>query len=253
MDMKTSISTLIIISILAIANVTAQAQNKVVLLDISHSQKSDYTNVNPQMFEQYHELVENKLGAALEINEDKELAGALLANTEVLIIISPLSSATSGNLTPTERTAIVNFVRNGGKVILFSDEDRRVNDAEFGGNDIIKPFGMSFGGDLPLPGNIGAISFVGEVIKGRYELPYSGGRKITGGIPLSVVNTEGGYVHGAYAELDNGGKIAAFGETMVGLFMGSVEMKRPNGETIVWFGEDDKQFMQELISWMLED
>lgn len=35
--------------------------------------------------------------------------------------------------------------------------------------------------------------------------------------------------------------------------MGGVEVKRPDGNTLVWRGKDDKQFMQELISWMLED
>jgi len=191
-------------------------------------------NLNKETFTSIH-YYWSRLGSHFLKTAGKELDGALIANIDVLIIISPLSITTSGNLTSTERTAIVNFGKNGGKVILFSDKDRPVNDAAFGGNDIIKPFGMSFGGDLPLPGNIGAISFVGEVIKGRYELPYSGGRKIKGGIPLSVVNTEGGYVHGAYTELDNGGKIAALGETIVGLFMGGAEMKRPSGETIVWW------------------
>jgi hypothetical protein len=124
--------------------------------------------------------------------------------------------------------------------------------AEFGANDVVMPFGMMFGADLPHKRDVMAISFIGEVIKGKYELPYTGSRELTGGIPLSVMNAEGGHVHGAYVKLDNGGKIAAFGEAMVGLFMGGVEMKRPDGGSFIWSGKDDKQFMQELISWMLK-
>ena len=112
---------------------------------------------------------------------------------------------------------------------------------------------MQFGNDLPMVRDVGAISFIGEFIKGRYELPYSGSRELKGGIPVSVINAEGGHVHGAYIKLENGGKLAAFGETMVGLFIGGVEFTMPDGNTLVWKGKDNKQFMKELIAWMLND
>ncbi|MDN5308573.1 MAG: hypothetical protein PWP16_1936 [Eubacteriaceae bacterium] len=232
--------------------IPVQAQNKTVLLDVSHDEKAQYTKVNPQMFDQYYELVEEKLGVSLVVNEDKELDAALLAKSDVVIVLSPLSKQTLKNLTPIERTSLVAYVKNGGKLIFFTDEDHRMDIDAFGANDVVEPFGMKFGGDLDNMRDVMAISFIGEVIKGKYELPYSGSRELTGGIPLSVRNSPGAYVHGAYTKLDNGGKIAAFAETMVGLFMGGVEMKRSNGETITWSGKDDKQFMQELIAWMLE-
>lgn len=239
-------------TILTVLAISVNAQKKTVLLDVSHDEKTQYTNVNPQMFEQYLEIVEGKLGATLVINEDKELNASELAKADVVIILSPLSKQTLKNLTQTERTSLISYVKDGGKLILFTDEDDRMDSEAFGANDVVKPLGMEFGGDLDNIRDVMAISFVGEVIKGKYELPYTGSRELTGGIPLSVRNTPGGYVHGAYTKLDNGGKIAAFGETMCGLFMGGVEMKRRNGESIIWSGKDDKLFMQELIAWMLE-
>jgi hypothetical protein len=238
------------IFVLAVLAIGVYAQ-KTVVLDISHEQKQQYLNVNPQMFEQYSEVVEKILGARLVINEDRELDDPFLAQVDVLIIPSPLTKETQKHLTPTERKSIVDYVKKGRKLIFFTDEDRRMDVDAFGGNDIVRPFGMEFGGDLPRLAST-AVSFVGEVFKGKYEVPYVGSRELTGGIPLSVKNSEGGYVHGAYTKLDNGGTIAAFGETMVGLFLGGVENTRPDGSTVVWAGKDNKQFMQELIGWMLK-
>jgi hypothetical protein len=185
------------------------------------------------------------------INEERELDDALLADIDLLIILSPLTKSTQKPMTAAERTAVVDYVKSGGKLLFFTDEDRRVDVEEFGGNDIVKPFGMVFGGDLPrLSGT--AVSFVGEVFKGKYEVPYVGSRELTGGIPISVKNAEGGHVHGAYTKLDNGGIIAAFGETMAGLFLGGVETTRPDGSSSTWAGKDNRQFMQELIEWLLK-
>lgn len=101
--------------------------------------------------------------------------------------------------------------------------------------------------------NTGAISFVGEFIRGRYELPYSGSRELMGGIPISVMYAEGGNLHGAYIKTENGGKLVAFGETMVGLFIGGVDFQMPDGTSLVWKGKDNYQFMKEHIAWMLEE
>ncbi len=231
---------------------TSQAQKKVVLMDISLEERSAYLGVNPQMFDQYLHLVEERLGATFVLNEDQEITSQKLKEADVLIIISTLSGTNpKKSRTATEKQAIVNYVNSGGRLIIFADEARRMDLEAFGVNDIITPFGMEIGPDLPYSGNAGAISFPGAFIKGRYELPYSGSRSLTGGIPISVMNAPGGHVHGAYVELNNGGKVAAFGETMVALFMGGVSMPRPDGSVITWAGKDDKQFMEELIGWML--
>lgn len=229
------------------------AQTKVVLLDISLEDKSEYLKVSPDIFIHYQDIVENQLGAKLIVNEDREVNSELLKDADVLIVLSTLSSAPGKkSRTETERRSIVDFVKKGGRLILFTDENRRMNLEAFGANDITNPFGIEFGDDLPMVRNVGAISFPGEVVTGRYELPYSGSREITGGIPLSVMNAEGGIVHGVYVKLDNGGRLVAFGETMVGLFIGGVTATMPDGSSFAWKGKDNYPFMKELITWMLE-
>lgn len=227
------------------------SQKKNVMLDISHEQRSQYLKVNPQIFDVYKEVVEDQLRAALIINEDKELESSLLNSQDLVIILSPLSKETLKNLTTTERKSLVDYVKNGGKLILFTDEEHRMDAEAFGANEVVGPFNMQFGEDLDYIRNVMAISFIGEVFKGRYEVPYSGSRELTGGIPLSVRNSPGAHVHGAYTKLDNGGKIVVFGETMVALFLGGVDERRSDA-TIHWDGKDDKQFMLELIDWMLK-
>lgn len=235
-------------------NAVLTAQDKLVLLDISLEDKSEYVKVSPNIFEHYKDVVENQLGANLIINEGQEVDRKLLEKTDVLVVLSTLSSTDlKRSRTETEIKSIVSFVKNGGRLIFFTDEDQRVNIDAFGANQIVNPFGLEFGNDLPKMSNAGAISFIGEFIKDRYELPYSGSRELTGGIPLSVMNAEGAHLHGAYVKLENSGKLAAFGETMVGLFIGGVEFTLPNGNSIVWKGKDNKQFMKELIAWTLED
>lgn len=248
------ISTLMLILFIGIFVTYSNAQNKVVLLDISLEDKSEYLNVSPDIFNHYRDIIENQLGGKLIINEDKEVTAKLLKSIDVLVVLSTLSSAPGKKTrTDAERESIVDFVRKGGRLVLFTDENRRMNLKAFGANEIANPFGIEFGDDLPMVRNVGAISFPGEFIKGRYELPYSGSREIKGGIPLSVMNAEGGIMHGSYVKLEGGGRLVAFGETMVGLFIGGVTATMPDGSSLVWKGKDNYVFMQELITWMVTE
>ena len=243
-----------IIMLFALNITEVNAQKKVVVLDISCEAKEEYLKVSPDIFNNYREIIEDQFGANLIINEETQVDSSLLKNTDLLIILSTLSGTTvKKTRSESEINSIVNFVKNGGRLILFTDENRRVNMEAFGANQIVGPFGMAFGDDLPMQRNVGAISFPGVFIQGRYELPYSGSRELKGGIPISVMNAEGGHLHGAYIKTGNGGKLVAFGETMVGLFIGGVEAKMPDGSVLVWKGKDNYPFMKELIGWMLKD
>lgn len=231
------------------------AQNKRILLDISHHTDSAYMKVNPNVFTEYKTLVEDKVGAELYINKSDELTPDVLANVDVLIIPSPLDKdrvVPKRNLTATERKSIVEYVQNGGKLIFLMDEEDRVDMNCFGANDIVKPFGMEYGADLPMERNIGAHSIISEIVQNEYELSYSGSRTISGGTPISYKNGNDNIVHGAYVKLDNGGTIVAFAETMTGIFMGGVTMKIKDGTYITWNGKDDKAFIQDIIEWLLK-
>lgn len=247
-----------IVLIIALTTLSASlySQRKTVILDVSHEVDTAYTKVNPQIFEQYKELVGQKIDANLIINKKKELDDEVLTKTDLLIVLSPLDrnrETPKNNLTPIERKSIVNYVKEGGKLIIFMDEENRVDMESFGGNDILKPLGMEYGLDLPMQSNIGATSIISEAIKQKYELSYSGSRSLTGGTPISYKNGEEKLVHGAYVKLNNGGIIVAFGETMTSLFMGGITMTLPNGTVKTWQGKDDRLFIQHLIKWLLDN
>lgn len=249
------IKKIILAAFLSVLIINGYAQSKTVVLDVSHETDSTYKRSNPEIFEQYADIVENKIGARLVINKDKEVNSEMFADTDLLIILSPLDrnrNTTKNNLTVVEKESVVKYVKEGGKLIIFMDEEHRVDMELFGGNDVVKHFGMEYGLDLPMKPDVGATSIVSEIVGKEYELSYSGSRSLTGGTPISYRNGEDKQVHGAYVKLENGGTIVAFGETMTGLFMGGRTMSLPNGMTITWRDKDDQLFMKELIEGLIK-
>src|SRR6056297_1771133 len=151
---------ILLISLLGLFFVEANAQDKVVLLDISLEDKSAYLNVSPDIFTDYRDVVENELGATFILNEDQAINSNMLKETDVLILLSTLNSETPKRTrSVTEVNAIVSFVEKGGSLVIFTDEDKRVDIESFGANEIVRLFGLEFGDELPYSGNVGAMSF----------------------------------------------------------------------------------------------
>ena len=241
---------------LLIALASAQAQGRL-LFDLSHGQFLDkftepgfYDYVIPG----YQEILERH-GIEYVPNEE-EITAERLQNIDVLLMLSPLTREYQKPITEGEKTAIIDFIRGGGSVLLFVDEEEyRVILDEYGANDITRPFGIEIGDDITtVPGNCGAVSFVNEIFGGRREVPYSGSRQITGGIPASVCMEEG-WLHASYVKVEGGGKLFVCGETMVALLMGL-----PDGDRNVhkmmetrWWGKDSRLYMEELIVWAVKD
>ena len=147
----------------------------------------------------------------------------------------------------------MDFVKKGGSLIFFVDDNHRVDLSRYGANDVTKAFGIEFGEDVALPGNVGAVSFKNEIFKERYEIPYSGACVMTGGIPASVC-MEDGWLHSSYVKLNNGGKFFAGGDTMVGLLLGYEDGVRKvrNGMETRWWGKDSRAYMTDLLEWSLK-
>lgn len=246
----------IIAFILLLCVVGLNAQNKKIMFDLSHSQCTDtYVGYEtyPTVIPAYTAMAA-ELGADLVVNDSTEITLDLLKDVDVLLMLSPLSSQLQKDLTDTEKRDLVEYVRQGGSLLFFIDDNHRVDNKRYGANDVSRAFGIEFGEDVPLPGNVGAVSFPSKIFKRRYEIPYSGACVMTGGIPVSVC-MEGGYLHGSYVELDNGGKFYAGGDTMVGLLLGF-----PVGERLVmnkmdtrWWGKDSRAYMLDLLSWALDE
>ena len=228
----------------------------IVLFDLSHGQFQDVF-VNQSFYDyvlpSYKEICKEIGAQYSEINNT--ITSKTLENVKTLVMISPLARSTQKPIKPEEKSAIISFIKNGGSLLLFVDEEEyRVILKDYGANDITKPFGIEIGDDITdVPGNCGAISFKNEIFGGRREIPYSGSREIIGGIPASVC-MEKGWLHSSYVKTENGGKLFVAGETMVALLMG-----HPDGERNIhkkmetkWWGKDSRLYMKELISWSIK-
>lgn len=113
---------ILFIILMATCTISISAQKKNVIIDVSHDVDTIYTYVNPNIFNLYKDIVEKQMGANLIINKDKELNEALLSEADLLVILSPLNRervTTKRDLTSVERKDIVNYVQNGGRLILF--------------------------------------------------------------------------------------------------------------------------------------
>lgn len=242
-------------AILAAGECFAAADKPKIAFDLSHGQFQDKF-VDPSYYDYvlpaYREICA-ELGA--EYGEIRgEVTPESLKGVRALIVISPLARSTQRPFGEGEKKAVVDFIRAGGSVAMFVDEEEyRVILSEYGVNDITRPFGIELGDDIEgLPGNCGAVSFENEIFGGRREVPYSGSRKVRGGIPASV-SMEGGWAHACYVKPAGGGKLFVAGETMVALLMGG-----PDGERNVhkkmaskWWGKDSRLYMKELLAWCL--
>ena len=250
------------ISLCALLTVACSTEERtpVLLFDKSHGQclGSSYTaDVVPD-----YEKMAAENGAEFVINEDQPLNEATLAGVDVVLMLSPLQHDLQKNITDEEAAALVDFIRRGGSLIVFVDEEaHRVLLEDYNINAVTKPFGVEFGYDNKIAFNNGAVSFENEIFKGRYEVPCTGMRSIKGGVPASVCMDDG-YLHASYVELESGGKLFACAETMVALLMGGdegIERKGPTRRTpegrmtqTGWFGKDSRQYMADLIAWSLK-
>ena len=233
--------------------IAVSAQKKV-MFDLAHGQFQD-TFVDPDYYDyviREYEKIAKEVGFQLVMNKSG-ITGQTLNGIDALLIISPLAKSTQRNLTDTEKQAIIDYIRQGGSVIMFIDEEEyRVNLEEYGANDITRKFGIEVLDDFEVPGNCGAVTFENEIFDRRREIPCSGVRGIKGGIPASVCMEQGRQIS-AFVRLDNGGKLYVAGETMVALLMGY-----PDGERNVhkmmktrWWGKDSRIYMKELLEWAL--
>lgn len=243
------------IALVLLALTSCDQEQKKIIFDLSHSQCTDVYEGHetyPLVVPAYTEMAQ-QLGAELVVNEEAEITPQLLKGIDVLVMLSPLSNKLQKDLTEVEKNTLVDFVKKGGSLIFFVDDNHRVDLSRYGANDVTRAFGIEFGEDVALPGNVGAVSFKNEIFKDRYEIPYSGACVMTGGIPASVC-MEDGWLHSSYVKLDNGGKFFAGGDTMVGLLLGYDDGVRKvrNGMETRWWGKDSRAFMTDLLEWALE-
>ena len=182
---------------------------------------------------------------------DAPLTDATLADVRLVCVFNVTVPFTSD-----EHAAVHAHVRRGGSLLVIVDEDLRNPRTREIHDPLLAPHGLRFTDDIPYLHNVGAIAEPGPIVRARYELPYSGGRAVTGGTPLSHILDTDRLVHAAHVELPSGGRVIAMAEAMAGLGHGKPEGVRLTGvprdpsRTTYW-GKDARPFMEDVFAWLL--
>lgn len=196
--------------------------------------------------------IATKLGARI-VSSDAAITPDSLKDCRVFLLRVPVQE-----IKTEEGAAIVNFVKNGGSLLLAFDEERRAPLAVTRVNDVIAPFGMRLTDDTEYLHNTGAIATKGAINAADREVPFSGGRAVEGGTPFGwQLGKDGqpGQVFAASATFGRAGKVIVLSDAMVTLFLGTPEGVRLTGvprdptRTIYW-GKDSAIFMEELLTWL---
>ena len=195
----------------------------------------------------------SRLGYTLETGKN-EITPESLKGSRLVYLRAP-----NGTFKEPEKTAIVQFVKDGGSLLLVLDEEQRQSLAKTGVNDIIAPFGMRLTGDTPQIDNVGAIAKAGEINHADREIPYDGGRAVIGGTPFAYqLDRQGnpGLPYAAYAKVSNGGRVVVMAEGMASLFLGTpgavrLQVDKANPGNTKWWGKDSAAYMEEVLAWLL--
>ena len=176
------------------------------------------------------------VGASLSYLK-KEVQPKDLEGCSVLFIHIP-----SAKYTPGEVGAITKYISGGGSLFLVMDQNMWSTLEQTGVNDLIRPFGVEFGGESP-DSQAGGHTKAGVITDKSLKISYHGARTVSGGTPFSFNDRSDANPFGAFKEVTNGGKIVVMGDGMVSLYMTS------------WEGVQDYQcqeFMQQVFRWLLK-
>ena len=226
-------------------DVSQQKEKQVVLFDIAHGQKA-----LPRL---------QALGEEVNFtvrNSKQAISDEALEGVDLLCLIGPTTQ-----FAKEESAAIVDFVQDGGSLLLVVDESRRTPLEETRANEMLAPFGLKITGDTEYLHNCGGIAKAGQIHKQDLEIPYSGGRAVEGGTPFAFqLNKEGepSQPFAAYVEVSGGGRVIAMGEAMAAIFLGTPDGERLTGtprnylETQYW-GKDSERFNADIFAWLTQD
>ena len=227
-------------------NIDVAAQQKKILVDVGHGQKfySDpadkvSTDLVPTDRLKYMtgELVKNGTAHRAAIGYVKKpITSDVLSKCDLLFIHTPSTPYAAD-----ECAAMQRFVERGGAIFIVMEVDYWSTLTQANVNDIVKPFGITFGSDNPDESS-GGHAVAGKITKQPYKIPSHGARLVQGGMPFAYSDASNTVPIGVYEETKGGGKIVAMGEGMASLYMNS------------WQGVNDYQcaaFMGDVVGWLL--
>jgi hypothetical protein len=181
-----------------------------------------------------------KTAAAVEASLSylkKEITPKDLEGCDLLFIHIP-----SAKYTPGEVSAISKSITGGASLFLVMDQDMWSTLEQTNVNDLIRSFGIQFGGEGP-DSQAGGHTMAGPITDKRLKISYHGARTVTGGTPFAFNDRSDANPFGTFKEVEKGGKIIVMGDGMVSLYMTS------------WEGVQDYQcqeFMQDAFRWLLK-
>ena len=216
-------------------------------MDVAHQQKfwhdsEDMPGMDVKVIERVKymtgEFVKtaSSVGASLSYLK-REVHPKDLEGCDLLFIHIP-----SAKYTPGEVSAISKHITSGGSLFLVLDQDMWSTLEQTNVNDLIRPFGIQFGGESP-DSLAGGHTKAGLITEKGLKISYHGARTVTGGTPFCFNDRSDAYPFGTFKEVENGGKIVVMGDGMVSLYMTS------------WEGVQDYQcqaFMQDVFRWLLK-
>ena len=223
--------------------VSADVSAKRVVYDLGHGQTSVIRQV-PEMGK--------KLGYEVAPVQGS-LTAEVLEGAKLLYLRTPTRAYDAA-----EKAAITAFVRGGGSLLVVLDEEQRTGLAATGVNDLLTPFGLALTADTEYLHNAGALARAGVVNRADRELPYSGGRAVTGGTAFAWQLDREGKAAQPFASFVEIGqaRVVVLAEAMASAFMGKAEGVRLSGvprdpQNTVYWGKDSEPFMEEVMAWLL--
>ena len=235
-----------------LAGIPANAQTPAsakyrVCMDVGHQQRfwrdpADMQGMDVKMIERVKYMTGELVKTATSVNASlsylkKEVIPKDLEGCDLLFIHIP-----SAKYTPGEVSAISKYIASGGSLFLVMDQDMWSTLEQTNVNELIRPFGVQFGGESP-DSQAGGHTKAGPVTDKNLKISYHGARTVTGGTPFCFNDRSDANPFGTFKEVENGGKIVVMGDGMVSLYMTS------------WEGVQDYQcqeFMQDVFRWLLK-
>lgn len=226
---------------------TARPATNRICMDVAHQQRfwndpADMAGKDVKLAERVKYMTGELTKTATAVDASlsylkKEITAKDLEGCDLLFIHIP-----SAKYTPGEVIAISKSIASGSSLFLVMDQDTWSTLEQTNVNDLIRPFGLQFGGESP-DSQAGGHTNAGLITGKRLKISYHGARTVTGGTPFSFNDRSDANPFGTFKEVENGGKIVVMGDGMVSLYMTS------------WEGVQDYQcqeFMQDVFRWLLK-
>ena len=233
-------------AVCALAQTPAPAKHRV-CMDVAHQQRfwndpADMAGKDAQIIERVKYMTGEltKTAAAVDASLSylkKEITSKDLEGCDLVFIHIP-----SAKYTPGEVAAMSKYIGGGGSLFLVMDQNMWSTLEQTNVNDLIRPFGVQFGGEGP-DAQAGGHTNPGPITDKRLKISYHGARTVTGGTPFAFNDRYDANPFGTFKEVEKGGKVVVMGDGMVSLYMTS------------WEGVQDYQcqeFMQAAFRWLLK-